>query len=333
MSRTHPPIEQFANQILCGDAAETLRQLPSDSVHLIVTSPPYWNLVDYGVEGQIGQSSYDKYLDDLLQVWLEAERVLIPNGKLCINTAIVPVPKKGDNSSHTRKLKNLNGDIESSILHSGRSALQQYSLFIWQKQTSVKMFGSYPYPPNLNEDNTIEFINVFVKPGKPRSLPKAVKERSKLTQEQWLNLTMQIWPIYPEDVARSGGHPAPFPIKLPQRLTLMYTFAAAPEADFPGDIVLDPFCGTGATCLAAKSAGRRFIGIELNPDYAAFARHRLGLADLPPPDIRIPRVALKPSSSDKLQGLLFQEERERAAAARRSVRSEGAAQAPPPVHS
>ena len=301
MSRKHESIEAFVDQIQCADAATGLRELPSGSVHLIVTSPPYWNLVDYGVAGQIGQTGYEKYLDDLLEVWVEAERVLVPNGKLCINTAIVPVPKKDDNSSHTRHLKNLNNDIEYSILYRGRCTLQRYSLFVWQKQTSVKMFGSYPYPPNLYEDNTIEFINVFVKPGKPRSLPKAVKERSKLTQEQWLNLTMQIWPIYPEDVARTGGHPAPFPMKLPQRLILMYTFAGVPEEGFPGDIVLDPFSGTGATCLAAKSAGRRFIGIDLNPDYCAFARHRLGLGDLPAVDIRIPRVKLKSPKSDGTQ--------------------------------
>lgn len=309
MSRKAASIEAFANQVLCGDAAQVLSQLPDDAVHLIVTSPPYWNLVDYGVEGQIGQASYEKYLDDLLEVWAQVERVLVPNGKLCINTAIVPVPKKGDNRHHTRQLKNLNNDIEYSILYRGRCALQRYGLFIWQKQTSVKMFGSYPYPPNLYEDNTVEFINVFVKPGKPRSLPKAVKERSRLTQEQWLNLTMQVWPIYPEDVARTGGHPAPFPVKLPQRLILMYTFAAVPEAGFPGDIVLDPFSGTGATCLAAKSTGRRFIGIDLNPDYCAFARHRLGLAALEPVDIRIPRLRLKPRATDGPQKLLFKEAR------------------------
>lgn len=309
MSRGGPPIEAFANQILCGHAVEELRRLPSDSLHLIVTSPPYWNLIDYGVPGQIGQSGYEKYLDDLLDVWVEAERVLVPNGKLCINTAIVPVPKKHDNAHHTRQLKNLNNDIEYSILYGGRCKLQRYSLFIWQKQTSVKMFGSYPYPPNLYEDNTIEFINVFVKPGKPRSLPKVVKDRSRLTQEQWLNLTMQVWPIYPEDVARTGGHPAPFPVKLPQRLILMYTFAAVPEAGFPGDVVLDPFNGTGATCLAAKSTGRRFIGIDLNPDYCAFARHRLGLEGSGPVDIRVPRVKLKAAVTDRLQKLLFREAR------------------------
>lgn len=307
MSADQEPIEQFVNQIHCGDAVEVMRRLPAESVHLIVTSPPYWDLVDYGVEGQIGQGTYEQYLDDLLEAWAEAERVLVPNGKLCINTAIVPVPKDKDNRSHTRQLKNLNSDIEYSILSSGRCALQRYSLFIWQKQTSVKMFGSYPYPPNLYEDNTVEFINVLVKAGKPRRLPKAVKERSKLSQDEWLNLTMQVWPIYPEDVARTGGHPAPFPVQLPQRLILMYTFAAVPEMGFPGDIVLDMFCGTGATCVAAKATGRRYIGCDLSPEYCAFARERLGIGPIRPVDIHIPRVKIKPARSDPEQGALFED--------------------------
>ncbi|HUT32724.1 MAG TPA: site-specific DNA-methyltransferase [Planctomycetota bacterium] len=295
-AKTHDPIDAFVNQVHCGDVLQVMRQLPSDAVHLIVTSPPYWNLIDYGVEGQIGQSGYEKYLADLLDVWAEAERVLVPNGKLAINTAIVPVPKSVDSGSHTRQLKNLNNDIEFTILRGGRCSLQRYSLFVWQKQTSVKMFGSYPHPPNLYEDNTVEFINVFVKPGKPRRLPKPVKEASRLSQDEWLNLTMQIWPIYPEDVARAGGHPAPFPVLLPQRLIRMYTFAAVPEADFPGDVVLDPFCGTGATCVAAKATARRYIGIDLNPEFCEFARRRLAGQMPSVASIQVPRVRLKPGS-------------------------------------
>jgi len=77
---------------------------------------------------------------------------------------------------------------------------------------------------------------------------------------------MQVWPMYPEDVSRTGGHPAPFPVLLPRRLVLMYTFAAVPEEGFAGDVVLDMFCGTGATCVAAKATGRRYIGIEIVED-------------------------------------------------------------------
>ena len=91
------------------------------------------------------------------------------------------------------------------------------------------MFGSYPFPPNIYEDNTIEFINVYVKDGPPPQIPKVAKEPSRLTQQEWLNLSMQIWPMYPEDVKRTGGHPAPFPTVLPQRLIL-----STPSPPIPG---------------------------------------------------------------------------------------------------
>jgi DNA modification methylase len=133
-------IDEFVNEVLCGDARKVMRALPSESVHLIVTSPPYWNLVDYGVPGQIGQCSYERYLADLLDVWRQADRVLVPNGKLCINTPVIPIPKKVMNISHTRHLKNLNNDIEASILGDGETGLHRFSLYVWQKQTSVKMF-------------------------------------------------------------------------------------------------------------------------------------------------------------------------------------------------
>ena len=303
MSRT---IDEFANRVIAGAAETVMAELPAESVPLIVTSPPYWNLVDYGVPGQIGQSSYAQYLADLLRVWRQAHRVLIPNGKLCINTPIVPVPKKVMNKSHTRHLKNLNNDIEASILSDPDCPFERYSLYVWQKQTSVKMFGSYPHPPNIYEDNTVEFINVLVKPGRPRKLSKAVKSASKLSQEMWLNLTMQVWPIYPQDVARAGAHPAPFPVVLPQRLILMYTFKAVPEEDFPGDIVLDPFNGTGATCVAAKATGRRYIGIDISEEYCAFARTRLAAPGLRAPKASIPRLKMRSLKAEPPGPTLFE---------------------------
>ena len=262
------------NRIINGEALNVMRSLPDASVHLIVTSPPYWNIVDYGRDGQIGQNAYDEYIADLLAIWMQAERVLVPNGKLCINAPIMPIRKDVIATQHTRHLKNINVDIESSIL-SG-TTFHRFSLYVWQKQTTEKMFGSYPYPPNIFENNTIEFINVFVKPGKPRKVTQAVKAGSRLTTVEWMDLTRQIWFLYPEDVSRTGGHPAPFPVLLPARLIRMYTFAAA--AGYPGDIVLDMFNGTGATSVAAKTLGRRFIGIDLNPDYCAAAERRVATA-------------------------------------------------------
>lgn len=259
-------IEDVADRIICADAERALSRLPDESVACVITSPPYWNVVDYGFEGQLGTGAYAEYLHELLGVWRECQRVLAPNGKLCINTPIMPIPKAVMPDQHTRHLKNLNNDIEATILQ--RLELQRYGLYLWQKQTTEKMFGSYPYPPNLYEQNTVEFINVLVKPGPPKKLPKAVKEHSRLTEKQWMNLTRQVWRMYPQDVKRAN-HPAPFPEALPNRLIAMYTFARClgPQAEFPGDIVLDPFCGTGAACLAAKKLGRRYIGIDLSQDF------------------------------------------------------------------
>lgn len=266
--------DRWVNSIVTDDAVHALKQLPDECVHLAVTSPPYWNMVDYGVEGQIGQTDYEQYLHDLLEVWRQTFRVLVQNGKLAIVTPIMPITKNAINDQHTRHLKNISSDIEHSILRSVKG-LHRFSLFVWQKQTTEKMFGSYPYPPNIYEDNTIEFINVYVKEGVPVPLPAEAKEPSKLTQEEWRNLTMQVWPMYPEDVKRSGGHPCPFPVTLPLRLVKMYTFRKAPDVGFEGDIVLDMFNGTGATCVAARASGRNWIGVDLNPQYCEVARRRI----------------------------------------------------------
>jgi len=264
----------MVDRIVCGDAVDSLRELPESCIALVVTSPPYWNAVDYGVDRQIGQTSYDTYIAQMLDVWRETERVLIPNGKLAVVTPILPIPKTEIAVQHTRHLKNIAFDIEASILQSNIE-LHRYGLFVWKKQTTKKMFGSYPYPPNIYEDNTIEFINVYVKDGVPPAIPKAAKLPSVLSQAEWRNLTMQVWPMYPEDVKRTGGHPAPFPTVLPLRLIRMFTFAACKELEFSGDIVLDMFNGSGATTLAAKAAGRRWMGIDLNPDFCAHAARRL----------------------------------------------------------
>jgi DNA modification methylase len=290
--------ELSVNKIINDDALKALVSLPDECVALSITSPPYWNIVDYGVEGQIGQTSYEQYISDLLPIWKEAERVLIPNGKLVIITPIMPIPKKVINSSHTRHLKNINNDIENSILNN-IPKLQRFSLYIWQKQTSVKMFGSYPYPPNIYEDNTIEFISVFVKEGPPPIISKEAKKPSALTQQEWRNLTMQIWPIYPEDVQRAGGHPAPFPVVLPQRLIMMYSFMENPKADFAGDIVLDMFNGAGATCLAARALGRKWIGIDLHPGFCEIARNRITYDSVNPHCIMLDQIRVRGAENSK----------------------------------
>lgn len=267
-------VESAVGRIIVGHAAQVLSQFSDGCIDLIVTSPPYWTAVEY--EGPKNPwASYDAYLADMMTVWTQCSRVLRPNGKLCINTPIMPIPKAVI-EQHTRHLKNIAFDFESLILRD--TDMLRYSLFVWQKQTSKLMFGSYPFPGNILENNTIEFINVYVKPGKPPKFDTPVKEANRLAQEEWVDLAQQIWFMYPEDVKREGDHPAPFPEKLPNRLMRMYTFGAA--EGFPGELVLDPFCGTGTACAVAKRMGRRYIGIDISPGYAEMAEERVAAARL-----------------------------------------------------
>ncbi|MFH1741814.1 MAG: site-specific DNA-methyltransferase, partial [bacterium] len=205
--------EAWINRIHVGDASEVMTAFPEGSINLIVTSPPYWTAVAYDKTTKQSSGSYEDYLKALLKVWEECARVLRPNGKLAINTPIMPIPKKIIDDQHTRHIKNINNDIEMTVL--SHTNLLRYSVYIWQKQTSKLMFGSYPYPGNILENNTIEFINVYVKPGKPQKYPITVKKAHKFSREEWIDLTQQVWFMYPEDVKREGDHPAPFPEKLP----------------------------------------------------------------------------------------------------------------------
>ena len=259
-----------------GAAAEIMRGLPDGSVDLIITSPPYWTAVEYDGDSG-GWPTYEAYLDDMQRVWNQCARVLRPNGKLCINAPIMPIPKAVI-EQHTRHLKNIAFDLEARILKD--TDLERYSLFVWQKQTSKMMFGSYPQPGNIIENNTIEFINVYVKPGKPPKFSDEVKEANKLSRTEWLDLAQQVWFMYPEDVKREEGHPAPFPEKLPARLMRLYTNGAT--ENFPGEVVLDPFVGTGTTCVVAERMGRRWIGIDISERYLDYARRRLNR--IPPSD-------------------------------------------------
>jgi DNA modification methylase len=275
------------NKIHHGDAARVLAGFPAGCIDLVTTSPPYWQDGD--------AASYGPYLDGLQAVWVQCARVLRPNGKLCINAPIMPIPKAVIRQ-HTRHLKNIAADIEHRILT--ETDLERFSLFIWQKQTSKMMFGSYPYPGNPIENNTIEFINVYVKPGKPPKFPPPVKAANEISDFEWRDLIQQIWYMYPADVARVG-HPNPFPPKLPGRLIKMYTHGAA--ADFPGETVLDPFCGSGTACVVAKQLGRRYIGIDVNPAYVGLALKNIAEAPAKPPVLLVGRP--KYPGKDELNAL------------------------------
>src|ERR1700732_359514 len=267
-------LADIVDRLFTGHAAEVMSRFPEGCIDLVVTSPPYWTAVEYDHSENplptIPWPTYDDYVADMQLVWNQCARVLRPNGKLCINAPIMPIPKDLI-QQHTRHLKNIAFDMEHKILV--ETTLERYSLFVWQKQTSKMMFGSYPYPGNIIENNTIEFINVYVKPGKPPKFDADVKEANALTRTEWLDLSQQVWFMYPEDVKREGDHPAPFPEKLPARLMRLYTYQAV--GNFPGEGVLDPFVGTGTTCAVAKSMGRRYIGIDVNAHYITLAQQRV----------------------------------------------------------
>ena len=258
---------QFINKFLVGNALTKLRHMEDDSVDLVITSPPYWNAVVYDKDVN---TDYETYLNNLAEIFSECSRVLRPNGKMAINTPVMPVPQaiiKQD----VRHLKDISADLSNKILTN--TNLNLFSVYVWQKQTSKLMFGSYPYPGNLLENNTIEFINVYVKPGKSKKYPKNVKDNEKIKKHEWIDLIQQVWFMIPEDISRKKNHPAPYPEKLPARLMRMFSCGAINS--FKGDVILDPFVGTGTTCVVAKKMNRRFIGIDISARYIEHAKSRL----------------------------------------------------------
>ncbi|EJC04668.1 DNA methylase family protein [Helicobacter pylori Hp P-8b] len=197
-------------------SSANMNEVPDNSVDLIITSPPYFNIKDYTKNGtqdlqhsaqhveDLGAlEKYEDYLLGLLKVWLECYRVLKPNGKLCINVPLMPMLKKVLNTHYNRHIFDLHADIQHSILHDLNNTLENkpkmflLDVYIWKRVNPTKrlMFGSYPYPRNFYAQNTIEFIGVFVKDGKPKQPTEEQKEQSQLTQEEWVEFTKQIWEI------------------------------------------------------------------------------------------------------------------------------------------
>lgn len=260
--------------------------IPDSIVDLIVTSPPYFNIKDYSkdgyqysaktekVIGQIGDiTSYDEYIKSMIPIWKECYRVLKPNGKLVINTPLMPMLKKDMNTHHNRHIFDINSDIEHSIL-SNIDKMYLLDTYIWKRKNSTKklMFGSYPYPRNFYAQNKVEFITVYVKDGKPdNNVPYALKQESKLTEEEWIKYTDQIWEIpipNKKDIA-FGEHTAIMPEEIVKRCIKLYTFV--------GDVVLDPFTGSGTTLKVAKQLGRNFIGYEISRHYEPIIEQKIGL--------------------------------------------------------
>ena len=264
----------FLNKVFFKDARKMI-ELPDNSINLIVTSPPYFNIKDYSLDGyqknkktekakgQIGDvADYKKYISEMLRVWQECQRVLKPNGKLIVNTPLMPMLKKNFNTHYNRDIFDINSDIENSILNN--TGLFLLDIYIWNRTNPSKklMFGSYPYPRNFYAQNTIEFITVYVKDGaSENNLPKDIKEKSKLTEKEWIEFTKQIWniPIPGRGDLAFGEHSAIMPEEIVRRCVRLFTYV--------GDIVLDPFAGSGTTLKVAKELKRNYVGYEISKSY------------------------------------------------------------------
>jgi len=257
------------HRVIFGDSRhmDTIRD---GSVHLVVTSPPYWHLKDYGEDVEIGQGSttFEEYMSSLCAVFEECVRKLAPDGKLIIN--VMPMLLPGDTSTFNRRVtKTVLTELEGYMDSLGNMYLM--SLHIWDKRKAVRFssWGSYPYPPNMLSSYPYEWIIVFSKSGRRDPVDPSLKEASRITHREFTDWVQNsIWDFQPASASREG-HPAPFPEELPKRCIKLYSFV--------GDTVLDPFAGTGTTLSAARRLGRSSIGYEVNADYEDLIRTKLGV--------------------------------------------------------
>ena len=238
------------------------------SVHLVVTSPPYWNLKDYGEDQGVGQTTetYEEYFTSICDVFRECVKKLVSDGKLIIN--IMPILLTGKNTKFNRRVtKTVLPELEEFISSLGN--MYFHSLYIWDKRKAVRFssWGSYPYPPNFLSTYPYEWILVFSKSGKRPPVGQNVKEASEISHEEFTNWVQNsIWD-FPPASAKQENHPAPFPEELPRRCIRLYSFV--------GDTVLDPFAGSGTTLKVARELGRNSIGYEINPEFESLIREKV----------------------------------------------------------
>ncbi len=252
------------HKIIHGDSRQ-MNLLPDKSVHLVITSPPYWQLKDYGTENQIGfHDSYESYINNLNLVWKECYRVLYPGCRLCIN-----IGDQFARSVYYGRYKVIPIRIEI-IKFCETIGFDYMGAVIWQKVTTCNttggatIMGSFPYPRNGILKLDYEFILLFKKQGVSPVPTKEQKELSIMTKEEWNTYFSGHW--YFAGV-KQDGHIAMFPEELPARLIKMFSFS--------GETVLDPFLGSGTTSLAASNLGRNSVGYEINADFIPSIKSKL----------------------------------------------------------
>lgn len=257
---------QTKHKIIIGDSRR-MYELDNESIGLIITSPPYWQLKDYGAKDQIGfDDSYENYINNLNLVWDECYRVLEPGARLCIN-----IGDQFARSVYYGRYKVIPIRTEM-IKFCEMRGLDYMGAIIWQKVTTTNttggacVMGSYPHPKNGILKIDYEFILIFKKPGKGKKVPQKIKEKSALTNKEWNKYFTGHWNF---SGVRQDKHLAMFPEELPRRLIKMFSFAEA-------DTVLDPFLGSGTTTLAAKNLERHSVGYEINKEFIPLIKEKIG---------------------------------------------------------
>jgi modification methylase len=264
------PYDRTRHEMIVGDARD-LRTIPSESVHLIVTSPPYFNLKAYASDaggGQLGRvGDYEAFLGQLDRVWRECTRVLVPGGRICCVIGDILIPRRADGRHRVLPLPS---DIQ---VRSRKHGLDNLTPILWFKignRTNEAGGGSSgyygkPYQPGAIIKNDHEHIVMLRKPGGYRNTPMIQKALSMLQRDE-----MDAWmrPVWSDIRGASlrDGHPAPFPSELAERLIRMFSFA--------GDTILDPFAGSGSTAVASIRAGRNSISVEIEEEYLNSATRR-----------------------------------------------------------
>jgi len=254
------------HKIINGDSRQ-MNCLADKSIHLVITSPPYWQLKDYGTENQIGyHESYESYINNLNLVWKECHRVLHPGCRLCIN-----IGDQFARAVYYGRYKVI--PIRTEIIKFCETLGFDYmGAVIWQKVTTCNttggatIMGSFPYPRNGILKLDYEFILLFKKQGVSPAPTKEQKEHSIITKEDWNTFFSGHWYFAG---AKQDGHIAMFPEELPARLIKMFSFAC--------ETVLDPFLGSGTTALAARNVGRSSVGYEINSAFLPIIKNKLNV--------------------------------------------------------
>jgi modification methylase len=266
------PFDKTAHTLSVGDARD-LSHIPDGSIHLVVTSPPYWNLKKYaGSKGQLGDlESYEHFLNELDQVWAECSRVLAVGGRICCVVGDICIPRK---RIGRHLVMPLHADIQ---VRARKLGLDVLTPILWHKvangvteaQGNGAGFYGKPYQPGSIVKNDIEYILFFRKGGEYRKAEPLQKALSMLTKEEMQSWLRSIWTDI-RGASLRNGHPAPYPVALAERLIKLFSFA--------GDTVLDPFGGTGSTALAAINAGRNSVLLDIEPSYITIARDNIRMA-------------------------------------------------------